>query len=71
MHKNKPIKNLLQKNILFLGFVSLLNDISSEMITPILPLLIKQLCGTGVAIGLIGGLRDSISQIFKIIFGYL
>lgn len=66
MHKNKPIKN-----ILFLGFVSLLNDISSEMITPILPLLIKQLGGTGVAIGLIGGLRDSISQIFKIIFGYL
>jgi MFS family permease len=61
MEKQIPKKQRLHKNILFLGFVSLLNDLSSEMITPVLPLLIYQ----------IGGLRDSIAQIFQFIFGYL
>ena len=58
------------KNILFLGLVSFFNDISSEMLAPILPLLIKQLGGGGLIIGLIGGLREGIGSITKIAFGY-
>lgn len=57
-------------NIILLGIVSFLNDASSEMIMPILPLFITSLGGTGVIIGLIGGIRDSISSLLKVICGY-
>jgi MFS family permease len=58
-------------NVWLLGMASFLNDLSSEMIMPILPLFIKALGGGGIAVGLIGGLRDSISSILKVICGYL
>ena len=57
-------------NIVLLGIVSFLNDLSSEMIMPILPLFITSLGGSGLAVGLIGGLRESISSILKIFSGY-
>ena len=57
-------------NILLLGIVSFLNDLSSEMIMPILPMFITALGGTGLIVGLIGGLRDSISSILKVFAGY-
>lgn len=68
--KNKKIFGL-DKNIILLGIVSFFNDISSEMILPILPILIKSLGGTAFTIGLVGGLRDSISSILRIFSGYL
>jgi MFS family permease len=57
-------------NIILLGIVSFLNDASSEMIMPILPLFITSLGGTGLIIGLVGGIRDSISSLLKVVFGY-
>ena len=57
-------------NVLLLGLVSFLNDTSSEMILPILPMFITSLGGAGLVIGLIGGLRDSISSILKVLAGY-
>ena len=57
-------------NILLLGIVSMFNDISSEMITPILPIFLKSMGATSVIIGLIGGLRDSIANILKVVSGY-
>ena len=57
-------------NIILLGIISFLNDASSEMIIPILPLFITSLGGTGLIIGLIGGLRDSISSLLKVICGF-
>ncbi len=62
-------KSKINSNIIFLGLVSFLNDFSSEMIIPILPLFIKASGGTGLIVGLIGGLRDSISSILKILGG--
>ena len=59
-----------RSNIKLLGLVSLLNDASSEIIQPILPLFISSLGGGGVAIGLIGGLSDGIPSILKIFSGY-
>jgi len=67
--KKNSFKNI-SINIILLGIVSFLNDASSEMITPILPLFIMSLGGTGVILGLIGGLRDSISSLLKVICGY-
>lgn len=58
------------KNVLLLGLTSLLNDISSEMVLPVLPLLIERLGGTGIAIGIIGGLRESFADLLKVVFGY-
>ncbi len=58
------------KNIILLGLVSFLNDLSSEMIMPILPMFITALGGSGLIVGLIGGLRDSISSILKVFAGY-
>ena len=60
----------ISKNIILLGFVSFLNDFSSEMIMPILPMFIEALGGGGIVIGLIGGLRDSIASILKVFSGY-
>lgn len=67
---NTPPKKL-PKNIWLLGLVSLLNDISSEIIAPILPLLIKNLGGTGISIGIIGGVRDGLTHLLKFVFGFL
>ena len=60
----------MKKNIFLLGIVSFLNDVSSEMIMPILPMFILALGGNGLIVGLIGGLRDSISSILKVFAGY-
>ena len=60
----------ISANILLLGVVSFLNDLSSEMIIPILPLFITSLGGAGLIVGLIGGLQDSISSILKVVSGF-
>lgn len=57
-------------NILLLGIVSFLNDVSSEMVMPILPMFIKSLGGAGLAVGLAGGFRDSIPSILNVLAGY-
>ena len=58
-------------NIILLGIVSFLNDLSSEIITPILPLFIASLGGAGIATGIIGGARDSITSLLKVVSGYI
>jgi len=57
-------------NVLLLSAVSFLNDLSSEMIMPILPFFLTSLGGAGQVVGLVGGLRDSISSILKVFSGY-
>jgi len=60
----------VNKNVLLLGIVSFLNDLSSEMVMPILPVFITALGGTEAAVGLIGGLRDSLSSLLKVFSGW-
>jgi MFS family permease len=57
-------------NILLLGIVSLLTDLSSEMMVSILPMYITSLGGTAFIVGLTGGLGDSISSLLKVFSGY-
>lgn len=68
------MENKLQEgisaNVILLGIVSFLNDLSSEMIMPILPIFLESLGGSGWIIGLAGGLRDSISSILKVLCGF-
>lgn len=58
------------KNIKLLGASSLLNDSASEMITPILPFFVTALGGGGIALGLVSGLREGLSSLFKLFGGY-
>jgi MFS family permease len=62
----------LNPNVFFLGVVSLLNDVSSEMIFTLVPLFIANVLGAGaIVVGLIGGLSESIDAIFRIFSGWL
>ncbi len=60
----------LSINIFLLGLVSLLTDVSSEMIMPLLPLFIVLLGGAGLSIGIIGGFADAVASILQVFSGY-
>lgn len=63
--------NRLPRNVLVISLVSLLNDASSEIIYPLLPLfLFSTLGATPVAIGLIEGAAESVSSLLKLFAGY-
>jgi Arabinose efflux permease len=57
-------------NVFYLGLASFFNDVSTEMIMPILPMFIIALGGNSLIIGLIGGLRESVVSILNIFIGY-
>lgn len=58
-------------NIILLGITSLLTDISSEMVYPLLPIyLIQQLGASPVILGFIEGIAESLSSLFKVFSGY-
>lgn len=59
-----------QSNVILLGLVSFINDTASKIIIPLLPLFITEQGGTGIAIGLIAGLSDSIASLSKLFAGY-
>ncbi len=66
----RNIAKSIPTNVLLLGTVSFINDMSSEMIMPILPLFITSLGGAGIIVGVIGGVRDSISSLLKVVCGH-
>lgn len=57
-------------NVLILGIVSLLTDMSSEMIYPILPLFLTSIGATGVIIGIIEGAAETTASVLKVISGW-
>jgi len=62
----------LNPNVFFLGIVSLLTDVSSEMIFTLVPLFLRNvLIAPFTIIGLIGGLSESVDAIFRIFSGWL
>src|SRR3990167_7054570 len=58
------------RNVWSFGSASFLNDVGGEMIAPLLPFYIQSLGGAGIALGLVSGLREGLSSIFKILGGY-
>jgi len=55
-----------------LGSVSLLTDISREMIFPLLPLYLKSILGASTAfVGLVEGIAESTSSVLNIVSGWL
>jgi MFS family permease len=60
----------LPRNVKILGLASLLNDIASEMVFPLLPaFLIGVLHGSKTSLGMIEGVADSVSSILRLFSG--
>lgn len=59
------------QNVFFLGVVSFLTDISSEMIFTLIPLFLSNVLGTATAIvGFVGGLSDATDALFRLFSGW-
>ena len=57
----------LPRTVVVLGLVSLLNDFASEMVVPLIPLLLATVLAAGpAALGLIEGVADAISNLLKL-----
>jgi MFS family permease len=69
------LKNLfgkIHRNVWVLGFVSLLTDVSTEMIHSVLPLFLVSALGANVfTVGLIEGIAESTASLLKIFSGAL
>lgn len=62
----------LPATVIVLGFVSLLNDVASDMIAPLLPIFLATTLGAGPAIvGLIEGVAETTSSLLKLYAGRL
>ncbi|MEM0437668.1 MAG: MFS transporter [Candidatus Micrarchaeia archaeon] len=75
MEKRANAKETIQekegkRNVLLLGITSFINDFSSEMVMPILPMFLASLGASPVFIGLIGGVRDALTNVLKLLFGH-
>src|SRR6266545_7170209 len=61
----------LPRNVFAISLVSLLNDASSEIIYPLLPLFLSVTLGASPAVvGLIEGAAESVSSLLKLFVGY-
>jgi len=62
----------LSRNVVALGLVSLLTDVSSEMIYPLLPLFLTSILGARQTfVGLVEGLAESAASLTKLFSGWL
>src|SRR5512139_3103191 len=62
----------LTRNVWSLGFVSLLTDVSSEMIVPVLPLFVTGTLKASVAsLGVIEGVAESTASLLRLGSGWL
>ena len=71
MKKRMKLLTGISTNVLILGLVSLLTDMSSEMIFPILPLFLTGIGATGAIIGLIEGAAETTASMLKVVSGRL
>ncbi|MEJ7711421.1 MAG: MFS transporter [Pyrinomonadaceae bacterium] len=61
----------LPRNVVAIGLVSLLNDVSSEIVYPLLPFFLALTLGSSpAAIGLIEGAAESVASLLKLFSGY-
>jgi MFS family permease len=71
--ETKPRRRLLKgvsTNVIILGIVSLLTDMSTEMIIPILPMFLLSIGATGLLIGIIEGAAETTASLLKVVSGW-
>jgi len=62
----------LHPAVIFLGIASLLNDLSSEILYPLLPIFLTTYLGASVAsVGIIEGIAETTASLLKLYSGYL
>ena len=62
----------IDKNIIYLGWVSFFTDFSSAMVTTLLPLYVVYILNEGVdKLGIIIAVASFVSYFFRLLFGYL
>ena len=70
-HPTKPLLRL-PRNVVMLSLTSLLTDVSSDMIIPLLPLFLTTVLGvTPRFVGLIEGVADSTASVLRLLAGWL
>jgi MFS family permease len=70
--KEKFVFKGVTLNVFLLGIVSLLNDVSSEMVYPLLPIFLKSVLKAGTTfIGVIEGIAETTASILQIFAGWL
>jgi MFS family permease len=62
---------IFSQTVILLSLVSLFNDISSEMLLPVLPVYLSSIGFTALWIGLLEGLAEAVSGLSKAYFGKL
>lgn len=66
------MKLALSKNVKALGIVSLLNDASSDMVYPLIPIFLTKVLGAGMPmVGLIEGIAEATASLLKVFSGWL
>ena len=66
------LASVIRGNVLWLGLVSLLTDLSSEMIYPLLPFFLIQTLGAGAAfLGLVEGVAEATASLLKLASGWI
>jgi len=60
----------ISKVILLLGLVSLITDISSEIIFPLLPFFLAEIGASALIVGLIGGVEEGAVGVLNLVSGY-
>ncbi|RPJ38049.1 MAG: MFS transporter [Deltaproteobacteria bacterium] len=69
--KKWRIFGALPANIVSLGWVSLFTDMSSEMIYPLLPLILTSVVGAGTTfVGLVEGIAEATASLLKLFSGW-
>src|SRR5262249_49415976 len=61
----------LPRTVVALGIVSLLTDVSSDMIYPLLPAFLAGLGASGAFIGLVDGVAETIASLLKLASGFI
>lgn len=70
--RDRVIFKGVTRNVFLLGIVSLLNDVSSEMVYPLLPTFLKEVLRAGTAfIGVIEGIAETTASILQVFAGWL
>jgi MFS family permease len=71
MHEASIVASRIPRNVIVLGFVSLLADISSEMLYPVVPLFLTRVLGAPVAtVGVIEGAASSTASLMRVWSGW-
>lgn len=71
MNNKSMLFNGLTRNILILGLVSLLTDLSSQMVFPLIPLFLTTILGANAyVVGMVEGAAETTASLLKVASGY-